>query len=80
MQFSAAMLYDKSIDVVDAEEVESPTSNSIRDRDLYSFHNKKTDYDNKVCMLAWPIAACFTFVGNEVSFSSSILSIFSKHH
>jgi hypothetical protein len=80
MQFSAAMLYDESIDVVDAEEVDSPTSNSIKDRDICSFHDKKTDYDNKVCMLAWHIAACFTFVGNEVSFRCFILSIFSKHH
>jgi hypothetical protein len=75
MQFSSGMLYDESIDVVDAEEVESPTSSSIKDRDLYNFQDKKTDYDNKVCMLAWHIAACFIFAGNEVSFSNFILSI-----
>jgi hypothetical protein len=79
MQFSSAMLYDESIDVVGAEEVDSPTSSSTKDRDLYSFQDKMTDYDNKVCMLAWHIAACFTFVGNEVSFSCFILNIFSKH-
>lgn len=49
MQFSSTTLYDESIDVADAEEVESPTSSSIKDRDLYSFQDKKTDYDNKVC-------------------------------
>lgn len=45
LQFSSATLYDESIDVVDAEEVESPTSNGIKDRDLYSFQDKQTHYD-----------------------------------
>lgn len=62
MQFSSATLYDESIDVADAEEVESPTSSSIKDRDLYSFQDKKTDYDYKVCRQAvWHIAACCIF-------------------
>jgi hypothetical protein len=53
LQFSSATLYDESIDVVDAEEVESPTSSSIRDRDLDSYQDKQTDYDeyDKVCRL-----------------------------
>jgi hypothetical protein len=44
LQFSSATLYDESIDVVDAEEVESPTSNSIKDRDLDNYQDKQTDY------------------------------------
>jgi hypothetical protein len=52
LQFSSARLYDESIDV-DAEEVESPTSNSIKDRDLDNFQDKQIDYDgyDKVCKL-----------------------------
>lgn len=64
MQFSSAMLYDESIDVVGAEEVESPTSSSNKDRDLYNFQDKKADCDNKVCMLAWRVAACFKSAEN----------------
>jgi hypothetical protein len=61
LQFSSATLYDESIDVVDAEEVESPTSSSIKDRDIDSFQEKQTDYD-KVCMLtARQMVAWYTF-------------------
>lgn len=61
LQFSSARLYDESIDV-DAEEVESPTSNSIKDRDLDNFQDKQIDYDgyDKVCKLvAWQIATWY---------------------
>jgi hypothetical protein len=75
MQFSSAMLYDESIDVVGAEEVESPTSISIKDRDLYNFQDKKTDYDEKVCMLAWLHAL---YLLEMVTFSSLMLNIFSS--
>lgn len=66
MQFTSATLYDESIDVVDAEEVESPTSYNTKDRDLYSFQDKKTNYDNKVRRQAdWHITACFVFAESD---------------
>jgi hypothetical protein len=52
MQLSSATLYDESIDVVDAEEVKSPTPSGMKDRDLYCFQDKKTGYATKVCRLA----------------------------
>ena len=80
MQFSSATLYDESIDVADAEEVESPTSSSIKDRDLYSFRDKKTDYDNKVCRQAvWHIAACFIFAESDAIYPFHIEHLFVAH-
>jgi hypothetical protein len=80
MQFSSATLYDESIDVVDAEEVESPISISVKDRDLYSFQDKKTDYDNKVCRQAvWHIAACFILAGSDTICLFRIEHLFVAH-
>lgn len=80
MQFSSATLYDESIDVADAEEVESPTSSSIKDRDMYSFQDKKTDYDNKVCRQAvWHIAACFIFAESDTICPFHIPHLFVAH-
>jgi hypothetical protein len=80
MQFSSATLYDESIDVADAEEVESPTSSSIKDRDLYSFQDRKTDYDNKVCrQVVWHIAARFIFAGSDAICLFHIEHLFVAH-
>jgi len=80
VQFSSATLYDESIDVADAEEVESPPSSSIKDRDLYRFQDKNTDYDNKVCRQAvWNIVACFIFAESDAICPFHIEHLFVTH-